>query len=148
MRKSPLLVANHPGVAAIGTPSFGASFTFNFNSLTGYSSSTGNQETSIANQLQQQLQTVCPTCTVTATSGTVAAIDKTYTGEGFAVGPTNGLTGSSGRVVCGTHGDPPGPNAAVLTRTYLATLYIKQFAIHVQPANHPGFFQPIPCQHE
>jgi PEP-CTERM motif len=89
-------------VAAI--PAFGTTFTFNFNSLTGYSSSAGNQAASIASQLTTQLQTVCPTCSVVATGGSTAAvIDKTYTGEGYTVGPTSG-----GSVMPETLGDTPG----------------------------------------
>ena len=82
---------------AIGTPAFGTSFTFNFNSLTGYSSTATNQATSIASQLTAQLHTVCPTCSVTMPTTTAsnsnqmgAVIDKTYTGEGRVVGPTSG----------------------------------------------------------
>jgi hypothetical protein len=92
-------------LAAVGAlPALGASFTFTFNSLTGYSSSAGNQESSIASQLQAQLRTAlgCSACTVSATSGTVAVIDKTYTGEGYVVGPT-----SSGSVISETLGDTP-----------------------------------------
>jgi hypothetical protein len=73
-----------------GIPVFGNTFTFNLNSLTGYNSNASNQESSIASQLQTQLQVVCPACTITATSGTGAVIDKTYTGENYAVGPVSG----------------------------------------------------------
>ena len=96
-------------VAVAGIPAFGATFTFNFNSLTGYSSSAGNQESSIASQLTTQLHTVCPACSVIATGGSTAAvIDKTYTGEGYVVGPTSGSN-----VMPETLGDTPGPTAGV-----------------------------------
>jgi len=95
-------------VAGAALPAFGTTFTFNFNSLTGYSSSAGNQASSIASQLTTQLQTVCPSCTVTATSGAAAVIDKTYTGEGYVVGPTSG-----GNMMPETLGDTPGPTAGV-----------------------------------
>jgi hypothetical protein len=81
-------------------------FTFNFGTLTGYSSTASNQAASIASQLTAQLQTVCPGCVITATSavnGADAVIDKTYTGEGHTVGPTN----SAGSVIPETLGDMP-----------------------------------------
>jgi hypothetical protein len=79
--------------AGLGGYANAGTFTFNFGSLTGYSGTASNQAASIASQLTTQLQTVCPGCTVTATSaadGADAVIDKTYTGEGFAVGPASG----------------------------------------------------------
>ncbi len=79
--------------AGIGGYAHAGTFTFDFNLLSGYSKTATNQATSIASQLTTQLHTVCPTCTITATSptyGSDAIIDKTYTGEGFAVGPTSG----------------------------------------------------------
>ena len=95
-------------LAGAAIPAFGTTFTFNFNSLTGYSSSAGDQESSIASQLTTQLQTVCPSCTITATSGAAAVIDKTYTGEGYVVGPTSG-----DHFMPETLGDTPGPTAGV-----------------------------------
>ena len=102
-------------VAVAGIPAFGASFTFNFNSLTGYSSTAGNQALSIESQLTTQLQTVCPACTVTVLNGTAsdgnqmgAIIDKSYNGDGNAVGPTSGSS-----VISETLGDTPGPTSGV-----------------------------------
>jgi len=83
-------------------PAFAETVTFNLNSLTGYSSSAGNQESSIASQLTTQLHAICPSCTITATSGTAAVIDKTYNGEGYVVGPTSG-----GKVLSETLGNTP-----------------------------------------
>lgn len=99
------------GVALItlaAMPGFGATFTFNFNSLSGYNSGAMNQATSIASQLQSQLQVVCPSCTVTATSGTGigAVIDKTYTADGYVVGPKSGSS-----VISETLGNTPGPTS-------------------------------------
>jgi len=100
-------------LAASGISAFGATYTFNFNTLTGYSNTAGNQAASIASQLQTQLKTVCPACTVTATTGTVGVIDKAYTGEGFAVGPTSGSN-----VVSETLGDTPNNTAVTSNSQY------------------------------
>jgi len=97
------------------TPIFGATFTFNFNSLMGYSNTAGDQGTSIAAQLTAQLQTVCPGCyvtipTTTASNGNQmgAIIDKSYTGDRNVVGPTSGS-----HVISETLGDTP--SSAVIT---------------------------------
>jgi hypothetical protein len=108
-------------LAVSGLPGFGATFTFNFNSLTGYANNSGNQAGSdstagsIAYELNQQLQTVCPSCSVTLLSGTNggvtagAIIDKTYNGDNHVVGPTQGSS-----VVSETLGDTPGPTAGAM----------------------------------
>ncbi len=90
--------------AAVG-PAYGASFTFNFNSLalrTIYADYSSDQEISIAAELQAQLQAVCAACTVTATAGTGAVLDRSYTGDNHVVGPTSG-----GSVLPETLGNTP-----------------------------------------
>jgi len=126
----------------IGGYAHAGTFTFNFNLLTGYSSGAGNQATSIASQLTTQLQAVCPTCTITATSatdGADAVIDKTYTGEGYVVGPT-----SSGSVMPETLGDIPNNTTVTSNSQYsYSTLhtdgYNTQFLSNTNDSSSQGF---------
>jgi hypothetical protein len=102
--KSSIVLSTVLTFAGFGGYAHAGTFTFNFGALTGYSSSATNQAASIAAQLTTQLHTVCPGCTIIATSaafGADAVIDKTYTGENHTVGPTNG----AGAVMPETLGD-------------------------------------------
>jgi hypothetical protein len=110
--KSNIVLSTVLAFAGLGGYAHAGTFTFNFGALTGLYSSSANgatQAIQIAAQLTTQLRTAagCSTCTITATSptyGADAVIDKTYTGEGFAVGPTSGLN-NTGSVVPETLGD-------------------------------------------
>jgi len=98
-------------VASLGMPVFGTSFTFNFNALNYVALNTTNESSSIQSILQSQLQSSpgCSSCKVYVLNGTSgsgnsmgAVVDRTYNGEGYVVGPTNGTS-----VVSETLGDTP-----------------------------------------
>jgi hypothetical protein len=108
-------------LVAPGIPAFGDSFTFDFTSLTYVSSNTGNEAASITTQLNAELHTVCPACSVTVLSGSKAGnpnslgavVDEKYNGEGFAVGPTSS---SGSNVISETLGDTPA-NATITSNS-------------------------------
>jgi hypothetical protein len=108
--KKKILLAATLLVASIGTPVFATSFTFNFNALTYSASNTADESSSIQSVLTSQLQAAgCTGCTVKVLNGNSgtgnsmgAVVDRTYNGEGYAVGPTNGTS-----VISETLGDTP-----------------------------------------